>query len=195
MTLLVRRNHQRLPPPDLHNSNMTQSQETGAAQPVWYETNPTNGHVTPTIRSLLETYSGIPPDEVLDHVVKLRDEAWKVHPYPCIGQFRFLEPSFIGLSKEYDEAVERLRNGKTLLDMACCFGQTIRQLVHGGAPGKNIYGCDLQPDFIDLGYKLFRDREKLQSKFLVADIFDSSSALAEFRGNFDMVYSGSFFHL
>ncbi|CAN9294441.1 unnamed protein product [Alternaria alternata] len=163
--------------------------------PSWFEENPSHDHIPSETRRLLETWSGIPSDDVLDHVIKLRDEAWKVHPYPCIGQFRFLEPSFSELPDEYDEIVERIRKGQKLLDMACCFGQTIRQLANDGAPTENIYGCDLQPDFIELGYSLFRDRAKLKTKFLVADIFDSKSALTDVKGQIDIIYAGSFFHL
>jgi SAM-dependent methyltransferase len=174
---------------------MTEHKDPQNTTPSWFEENPSHDHVPSETQRLLETWSGIPSDDVLDHVTKLRDEAWKVHPYPCIGQFRFLKPSFSELPNEYDEIVERLRKGQKLLDMACCFGQTIRQLANGGAPSENIYGCDLQPDFIDLGYSLFKDREKLKTKFLVADIFDSQSALTEVKGQIDMVYAGSFFHL
>lgn len=77
--------------------------------------------------------------------------------------------------------------------MACCFGQTIRQLVAGGAPAENIYGCDFQPEFIDLGYKLFKDQDKLKTKFLIADIFDPNSALGSHKGQFDMIFAGMFF--
>jgi SAM-dependent methyltransferase len=174
---------------------MTEVDDPQATTPSWFEQNPSTDHVPSETRQLLETWSGIPSDDVLDHVIKLRDAAWNVHPYPCIGQFRFLEPSFAELSDEYGEVVERLRKGQKLLDMACCFGQTIRQLANDGAPTENIYGCDLQPDFIDLGYDLFRDREKLKTKFLIADIFDPQSALTDIKGQIDMVYAGSFFHL
>jgi 2-polyprenyl-3-methyl-5-hydroxy-6-metoxy-1,4-benzoquinol methylase len=178
-----------------HTTAMAQPELPPGTEASWFEENPTKDHIPTATQRLLETYSGIPSDEVFDHAVKLRDEAWKVHPYPCIGQFRFLEPSFTELPNEYHEAVERLCNGQKLLDMACCVGQTIRQLVDGGAPSENIYGTDLQPDFIELGYTLFKDRNKLQSKFVVADIFDSNSALADLKDQIDMVYAGSFFHL
>jgi SAM-dependent methyltransferase len=161
---------------------------------AWFDERPSPGQIPPSARHLLETYSGVPPASVEEHVVNLRNEAWKVFPYPCIGQFRFLEAG-IDDCVEYDEVVERLRKGQKLLDMACCFGQTIRQLVQDGAPSDSIYGCDLQPDFIELGYKLFKDRDKLHAKFLVADILDPSSRLQDLRGQVDMVYTGSFFHL
>lgn len=163
---------------------------------AWFDANPSEQEVPPAAtRRLLETYSGIPSDDVFQHVIRTREEAWKIFPYPCIGQFRFLEPSFIELGNEFKEVVDRLSKGQKLLDMACCFGQTVRELVAGGAPAENVYGCDLEQGFIDMGYELFKDRGKLQSKFLVANIFDANSALADWRGKFDMVYAGSFFHL
>lgn len=175
---------------------MSKSEEAEDKRVKWFEPYPNESEVPPAAtRRLLETYSGIPSDKVFEHVVKLRDEAWEIFPYPCIGQFRFLEPSFIQLPSEYDEIVQRLREGQKLLDMACCFGQTIRELVAGGAPAENIYGCDLQPGFIDMGYKLFKDQGRLQSKFLIADIFDSNSELAKLKEQFNIVYTGSFFHL
>ena len=161
---------------------------------AWFDEEPTERQIPQAARHLLETYSAIPSNSVIEHVVNVRNDAWKIFPYPCIGQFRFLEA---GLTEclEYDEVVERLRTGQKLLDMGCCFGQTVRQLVVDGAPAENTYGCDLQPDFIELGYRLFKDRDKLQTKFLVADIFDSASPLHDLKGHLDVVYAGSFFHL
>ena len=46
-----------------------------------------------------------------------------------------------------------------------------------------------------MGYKLFRDKETLKSKFIVADIFDSSSALNSLYDKMDIIYAGSFLHL
>ena len=173
---------------------MTTTQKLPETNVAWFDQQPTDGQIPAPTRQLLETYSGIPTEEVVEHVVTVRNEAWKIFPYPCIGQFRFLEPGIDELD-EYDEAVERLQGGQKLLDMACCFGQTIRRLVADGAPGERIYGCDLQLDFIQLGYKLFKDRDKLKANFLTADIFDPRSSLADLTDQVDMVYVGSFFHL
>jgi len=161
---------------------------------AWFDERPSENQISQSARQLLETYSGIAPENVVEHIVNLRNEAWRIHPYPCIGQFRFLEPGIDELD-EYAEVIERLRKGEKLLDMACCFGQTTRRLVADGAPSENIYGCDLEKDFMDLGYGLFNDRDRLKTKFMVADIFDPSSPLKDLQGSFDMIYAGSFFHL
>lgn len=186
--------------PFLLNTHLTashhiMSQPEKPQNPEWFDASPSEDRIPHETRQLLETYSAVPPNQVLDHVVKVRDEAFEIFPYPCIGQFRFLNPSFSELRPEFHEVVKRLCEGQKLLDMACCFGQTIRQLVAGGAPAANIYGCDLEPGFIDLGYKLFKDRGTLQSKFMAADIFDPSSELTSVKGQLDMVFAGSFFHL
>jgi SAM-dependent methyltransferase len=97
--------------------------------------------------------------------------------------------------EEYKEILERLHQGQRFLDLGCCFGQEIRQIAADGAPTENIYGCDLEAKFLELGYKLFRDREHLKARFLSADIFDKASPLSELAGTLDMVYAGSFFHL
>lgn len=79
--------------------------------------------------------------------------------------------------------------------MGCCFGQDLRKLAADGAPSENLYGSDLRPEFFDLGYKLFRDKATLKSKFLVGDVFDSSSPLSELDGKIDIIYAASFLHL
>ncbi|CAE7207007.1 hypothetical protein P3342_011292 [Pyrenophora teres f. teres] len=170
-------------------------QKESSERPNWFDPDPTIDAISPDFRRLLQSYSGIPADELLDHVVKVREEAWAIHPFPCIGRFLFLQNNFKGLEDEYNEVIQRLCQGQKLLDMACCVGQTIRYLVNGGAPSEQIYGCDLHPEYIEVGYKLFRDRGTLKTKFLTADVFDSNSALSELKGQMDMVFAGDFFHL
>ena len=161
---------------------------------AWYRARPNEDQIGPEARQLLESYSNISPEDVEDHIVKVREEAWEVFPYPCIGQFRFLDLSLTHF-QEYQEILQRLHDGQQLLDMACCFGQEIRQLVANGAPAENIHGCDIREEYITLGYKLFADKDTLQSKFLTADIFDVISPLSKFERLFDIIYTGSFFHL
>jgi hypothetical protein len=67
--------------------------------------------------------------------------------------------------------------------------------VFDGAPPENLYGSDLRMGFIDLGYDLFRDKDRLKSKFIAADVFDPDSELKQLDGQIDVVHAGSFFHL
>lgn len=87
-----------------------------------------------------------------------------------------------------------MKDGATLLDLGCCFGQDIRKLVYDGAPSENITGSDLDAGFIDLGYDLFRDKNKLKSTFKTGDFFAPEKAGLE-DGSFDFVHASSFFHL
>lgn len=63
-------------------------------------------------------------------------------------------------------------------------------------PQEQIYASDLRRDFFDLGYELFADRETMNCEFIVSDIFDDNSELAQkLAGNIDVVNAASFFHL
>lgn len=150
----------------------------------------------PSTREVLERYSKIPSDEVEKHVYEIRDRGWDVFSYPCIGQFRFLDLS-LGHAPQYAEVLKRVKSGARLLDLGCCFGQDVRRLVVDGAPdaGANLYGADLQSEFFDLGYDLFRDRETLRAHFLKADIFEAQSALNELKGSVDIIHAAAFLHL
>ncbi|MCJ1398105.1 hypothetical protein MMC11_001302 [Xylographa trunciseda] len=155
--------------------------------------------VGPAARELLEEYSKIPPEEVVPHVLAIRDRAWQIWPYPCIGQFRFLDLS-ISLQPAYPRILARLRSTTpptTLLDLGCCFGQDIRKLVHDGAPAAALYGAELRAGFLDMGYELFRDRGALAATFVQADVFaeGDADALRALDGAVDVVYTASFLHL
>lgn len=62
-------------------------------------------------------------------------------------------------------------------------------------PSENTYGSDLRQEFIDLGYELFKDKGKLKTTFLAANVFDDDSPLTHIYGQMSIVYTGSFFHL
>jgi SAM-dependent methyltransferase len=95
----------------------------------------------------------------------------------------------------YDEILERVKSGESFLDLGCCFGQEIRQLVFDGAPSVNTYGSDLYGDFITIGYDLFKDKDRIETKFVAADVFDDSSPLADWSGRMNIIFTGAFFHL
>ncbi|KAK7959768.1 Methyltransferase [Apiospora aurea] len=158
----------------------------------------------PTVKSLpastvefFENYVGVKGEDVIkEHIYTIRDMAWKVLPYPCIGLFRFLDFS-IHLSPDYPRVVKRVQEGATLLDLGCCFGQDLRKLAYDagpGAPTRNLIGTDLEPAFLQLGYELFADRDRFEATFVPADVF-AEDFLAEYRGKVDIVYLGSFLHL
>lgn len=63
---------------------------------------------------------------------------------------------------------------------------------------------DLEKGLMDAGYELFLDRSRLKSTFIAADILEDVSTskdseghgqLEQLKGEFDIIFAGSFFHL
>ena len=169
-------------------------------------------HDSPTIPNdfaeLLETYSGIPRGSAqVSQVKSLRDEAYRVHHYPCLGLYRFLNLS-LSTHRLYKSHVLPLLKftpqnpsdaEPIFLDFGTCLGQDLRKLIHDGASPSFLYGSDVLPAFISLGYDLFRDKDKFPlSHFLApADAFDTSAdnALARLDGKCAIVHASAVFHL
>ncbi|KAL2826215.1 hypothetical protein BDW59DRAFT_161054 [Aspergillus cavernicola] len=148
------------------------------------------------VRTILEKYSKVPADKIVSHVNEVRDRAFVVFPYACIGQFSFVELS-IAASPCYPEMLERVKKGHKLLDLGCAFGQELRQLIFDGAPPENLYGSDIQQDFLNLGYELFLDRTTLpEFQLIAADILDKQSALfTRLAGKLNIAYISLFLHV
>ena len=128
-----------------------------------------------------------------------REKAWEVHPYPCIGDFRFLHLS-ISQHPLYPTVLSRLKeSSQILLDIGCCFGQDIRCLVADGVPSENLFAADLRLEFLELGYELFKDKGTLKTQFLEGDIFDvneeGGKELRRLNGEIDIIHAASFLHL
>ncbi|RDL40145.1 Uncharacterized protein BP5553_00124 [Venustampulla echinocandica] len=158
----------------------------------WYT--PTLENVTPAQRDLLEKYSHLSSDRVIPHILEVRDRAWEIHPYPCIGELRFIDLSMMN-TPSYPQVLQRLKDGASLLDLGCCFAQDLRKLVHDGAPATNLWGAELEQEFINLGYELFLDKETFGGHFMQADVFDMEGPLKQLDGKLDMVQVGLFLHL
>ncbi|KAI1205198.1 uncharacterized protein F4807DRAFT_443837 [Annulohypoxylon truncatum] len=143
----------------------TNQTEPSASRPQFYETLEA---LPSTLSDVLTTYSGIPKDAQLHHVVKLRNEAYTYFPYPCIGTFRFLE---FDLASHYAYREHVLSPLKTpcsdgaaeplFLDLGTCLGQDLRRLVYDGALIHRLWASDIEPKFIELGFKMFNDADKL----------------------------------
>lgn len=125
-----------------------------------------------------------------------RDKAWQVYPYPCIGQFRFLQLNLCQLPS-YGAMVQRLKDGARYLEIGCCLGQDIRKLVADGVPSGQLYGIELEKEFIDLGYDFFKDRDSLEAHLFQADILDRSSSdgLDALSGTMEFVHLGMVLHI
>ncbi|KAI1207350.1 uncharacterized protein F4807DRAFT_435468 [Annulohypoxylon truncatum] len=180
-----------LPNKPVETLNFTNGKNKASRDVAWYQ--PELKKIPETAKQIFQNYSKISDGEIFNHIYRVRDEAWEILPYACVGCFRFLDfPA--SLSPAYPEVLERVRAGETLLDMGCGLGQDIRKCIYDGAPPDNLIGVDVEPRFHDLGYELFKDRETLKARLVTGDVFDDDF-LEEFRGKIDIIFVGSFLHL
>ncbi|TRX91667.1 hypothetical protein FHL15_007449 [Xylaria flabelliformis] len=162
-------------------------------------------------RALLEQYSGVPSKDVDRHVYQMRDKLWDVYPYACVGRFRFASLEFAA-DAYYQVALFRLLQAQTeedetrLLDVGCCVGQVLRKLAFDGVDSSRLFGTDVEPRFLDIGYDLFRDRNKFKGGFVIGDILkqqnqggeeggDALDALDALDAKMTFIHATSFFHL
>lgn len=167
-------------------------------------------------RELLHKYSKIPSDKVNEHISKVRDLAWDVHPYPSIGVLLFLDLGVSGddlpssgpsspvdyeaveyIKTAYDKIVKKLQSGGKFLDIGCMFAQDLRKLVHDGAPVESVYGTDLRKAYFEHGYELFKDEAIIpRDHFIEADILDTKSQGLKFlERKLDVINSTHVIHV
>ena len=70
-------------------SDFAVNMASGSKDVPWF--NKTPPELSAAARELLENYSHIPSDQVNLHVFEIREKAWSVWPYPCIGTARRIE--------------------------------------------------------------------------------------------------------
>lgn len=98
----------------------------------------------------------------------------------------------------YDELAQRLKAGATFCDAGCCFGQEIRHLVYTHKlDSSKFYGFDLELQFLDTGYELFRDKDSLKASFRAGNILDAPAegSLGDFQSKMDIIFCSSFLHV
>ncbi|KAI0380600.1 hypothetical protein F5Y04DRAFT_95149 [Hypomontagnella monticulosa] len=156
--------------------------------------------------NLLAHYSGVPKEKQIDHLVKLRDEAYALVPYPCIGIFRFIESDLAAHPAYEEHVLSPLKQPyppgapePLFLDLGTCFGQDVRKLVHDGAVANRLWASDIEPVLIQLGFKLFNDAGKLpEDHFLCPGDLLSNSAEDKLRlldNRVTILHIMSVFHL
>ena len=151
--------------------------------------------ISPSIEKFFAEYASIPSASLREHLLTIRERAWQQHHYPCLGRWAFLDFS-IGHNPIYAEILDKCRTERaTVIDFGCCLGQDVRQLVYDGVSVDQIRGYDIDPFFIEQGYDLFHDGDRMKEKkiFAFADIFDDQ--LLESIEPADYVHVGSFIHL
>ncbi|KAB5578313.1 hypothetical protein GE09DRAFT_952277 [Coniochaeta sp. 2T2.1] len=125
-----------------------------------------------------------------------RDKIWDVFPWPCVGQFRFLDLS-LSRQPSYPRILSLLQSGSVrLLDVGCCFAQDLRKFVRDGAPSSSLYGLEIQSEFIELGYEFFADRDSFRGRFINADLLDRSNPeVKKLEGTLGIVQLGMVLHI
>lgn len=165
----------------------------------WYsETVPP---IDPAMRELLVQYAGIEDSAVEKHLTDVRDEAWRVSPFPCVGTFLFADLA-LSTFPIYPTVLENLRSGAwtRYLDVGCGLGQDLRKLVHDGAPASAVLGTDLSAGLLTSGQALFRDADALPlgTSLLTANFLDegpdNALAAAQLDGSVDVVHASMFLH-
>jgi SAM-dependent methyltransferase len=188
----------------IHKYSKMSDPESSQPDPILVQLfQPELKHVPEAMSALLSSYAGIPVDQQKEHITRVRDQAYKSYPYPCLGRWRFLE---LDVAKHplYDSTILPMLKENSdciYLDLGCCLGQDIRKLLFDGVNPAQVYGADLNPEFIDMGYELFRDEDKFPRRdhFVApADVFDfsSESELGKLcDGKVGVLHSTSVFHL
>ena len=100
----------------------------------------------------------------------------------------------------FQALVKRLKQPDSqdaFLDVACCVGQVLRKLVFEGVDPSRLYATDLVPEFLDLGFELFNDREKFgPDTFIAANMLDpNDEGLKKLDGKVTIIHVANFFHL
>ncbi|KAK2610136.1 hypothetical protein N8I77_003590 [Diaporthe amygdali] len=171
----------------------------------WYIHEPPQ--LQPEFRQLVTEYARVKPEHVETHVQAVRDKAWRVAPFPCVGSYLFAE---LALFKHpaYPEILNRLATdpSSVYLEVGCGLAQDIRKLIADGAPAASLRGTDLQAGLMACGHDLFHDSEalplatdsgELQGRtFVAANFLDDSdaSALRAWEGGADFVHASMFLH-
>ncbi|EFX04744.1 hypothetical protein CMQ_1672 [Grosmannia clavigera kw1407] len=187
-----------------------QIMKSGKREGAYYETVPTT--IPPETRRLFEEYVGTAADDVIPYLAEFRDRLWDVYPWPCVGQFKFVSLTLYR-QPSYGRICDIVRRGGRFLDIGCAAGQDLRYLMLDAAAGQtdgagnpltpsalsaNSFGLDRMAGYIETAYDFFRDRDRLQTRFIVADLFDRRAdgpVEPLLRGSVDVLHAGMIVHV
>ncbi|EIW55668.1 uncharacterized protein TRAVEDRAFT_50153 [Trametes versicolor FP-101664 SS1] len=157
-------------------------------------------------------------EEVLKaRIYDVQKRAYEKYPYPCICAFHFVN-LMMHKNTVYPSVLAAGKSDSTslLLDLGCCMGTDVRKLVRDGYPASQVLGCDLRPEYIQLGHELFGDAFTCPVRFFTSNVFDlplpselsadadaiaappdpaAVSDLGQLRGALTHIYTGALFHL
>ena len=117
----------------------------------------------------------------------------KVAADPNFGLVWFTDCTIIQ-SPVYEQMLGRVREGATLLELGCGFGQNLRRLFLDGADFSNLSGFEMEQYLIRAGYDLFQDR-RTPKRFFSENIMSGSFASERLNNSYNIVFANMFFHL
>ena len=121
-----------------------------------------------------------------------RERAWAIRSYPCTGLGLWLNP-MIPKTPSYPYIIERLQAGSSFLDIGCFLSEYLRRLVADDAPQDCLYVMDVVNHW-NVGYDLFRDRDRFSAHFLIGGILFPDARLMALRENIDILYTTHVLH-
>jgi hypothetical protein len=108
----------------------------------------------------------VPSDiEIINAIAMAYESAMRVKPYVCIKEMRFAEPR-IATHPTFKAAisVSSRVSSLRLLDIGCCFGTDVRQAIVSGVLPSNVFGVDIEHEFVDSGIHMFNDVNEFRKR-------------------------------
>ena len=99
----------------------------------------------------------------------------------------------ISICPAYESIIQRLQHGESLLDVGCFLGQDLRRVVADGAPSNRLFAVDIVNHW-DLGYEMFRDRDRFSAQFMETDILHPNAVLQSLEGTINIISITHVFH-
>ncbi|OAX31099.1 hypothetical protein K503DRAFT_645273, partial [Rhizopogon vinicolor AM-OR11-026] len=124
--------------------------------------------------AFMKKLTGIEDDAALKrHILNVQAKAYKIAPYGCIYLFGFTRRKISWLPA-YGQVLRlgRERKDSIFLDIGCCLGSDIREVVHDGFPAAKTIGTDLHPELWNLGHELYNTSpDTFPAHFVGGDAF------------------------
>jgi SAM-dependent methyltransferase len=170
--------------------------------PVPYYIPDIRSRISPAFKDRLIHSFGIPPENFEDHCQHIRDKAWSIRAYPCIGVGALFWPLSFQASPAYPLVLKKLHEGpdRRFLDVGCFLAIDLRFLLQdlgGGDEARKLVGLDIV-DFWGLGCELFHDKGGIfdrDARFISADFMDAkNSDVSGLAGTCDIVNISAVLH-
>ncbi|EAW12308.1 class I SAM-dependent methyltransferase [Aspergillus clavatus NRRL 1] len=162
---------------------------------VWYQ--PDIGRrLSPCIEEVYSTWSGISTEDLQAHLHRIRDQAWPLGEYPCIGLWIFLLPGLAAFP-QFPLILARAKQPQSVIvDLGCGLGQELRLLAAHGAPTDGMWAVDIEAGLWKLGFELFRDADRMKARLIQGDFLQlEDQRLDALYGKADLVIASQFLHL